>query len=173
MAILDGVLEAMPTQFESLTQTLINLFATSTSANYLEGEHFLTLNPLATPVVHLDIDIEAIAELLNDYSPLLLVAYGEQQLAYWNLKGQLAPHWLELSAALRKALNVQSVNGWDKDQCRVARAISRHPDKQSRLAHDPTFSAIRVSLDRHVTPSTPRQHPTPDTGRGRGDYRAL
>ena len=144
--ILDGVLEARPTQFESLTQTLINLFATSTSANYLEGEHFLTLNPLATPVVHLDIDIEAIAELLNDYSPLLLVAYGEQQLAYWNLKGQLAPHWLELSAALRKALNVQSVNGWDKDQCRVARAISRHPDKQSRLAHDPTFSTIQVSL---------------------------
>jgi hypothetical protein len=47
---------------------------------------------------------------------------------------------------LRKALNVQSVNGWDKDQCRVARAISRHPDKQSRLAHDPTFSTIQVSL---------------------------
>lgn len=142
----DGTLVAMPTQFESLTQALVRQFFTSATANYLEGEHFLTLNPLATPVVHLDIDIEAIAGLLNDYSPLLFVAFGEQQLAYWNRKGQQTEHWRELSESLRKTLDIQSVEGWDADQCRVAQAVSRHPDKQERVAHDSAFSAIEVSL---------------------------
>ncbi|MGH8348982.1 MAG: hypothetical protein ACRES5_20845, partial [Pseudomonas sp.] len=144
--VLDGTLMAMPTQFESLTQALVRQFFTSATANYLEGEHFLRLNPFATPVVHLDIDIESIARLLNDYSPLLFVAFGEQQLAYWNRKGQQAEHWQELSEALRKTLDVQGVEGWDADQCRVARAVSRHPDKQERLTQDSAFAAIEVSL---------------------------
>lgn len=143
---LDGKLAALPTRFETLTQVLIHQFVTSSTANYLEGEHFLTVNPLTTPVVHLDIAVEEVARLLNDYAPLLFVAFGEQQLAYWNRKGQHAPHWQELSASLRKTLDVQGVNGWDAAQCRVARAVALHPDPQQRLSHDPTLAAIRVSL---------------------------
>lgn len=143
---LGDTLMALPTQFESLTQALVRQFFTSTTANFLEGEHFLTLNPQATPVVHLDIGIEAIAGLLNDYAPLLFVAFGERQLAYWNNTGHLVPRWQELSAALRKTLDVQHAKGWDDKQCEVARAVSLHPDKQERQAHDPALSAIQVSL---------------------------
>ncbi|MGH8386962.1 MAG: hypothetical protein ACRESJ_15945 [Pseudomonas sp.] len=142
----NGTLVAMPTQFESLSHALVRQFFTDSTANYLEGEHFLTVNPLSTPVVHLDIGIEAIARLLNDYSPLLFVAFGEQQLAYWNDEGRQAPHWLELSAALRRTLDVQSVKGWDEVQCRVARAVSLHPEKQDRMTHESALSDIRVSL---------------------------
>lgn len=143
---LDGSLVAMPTQFETLTQVLVRQFFTDTHANYLEGEHFLTLHPRATPVVHLDIDIEAIARLLNDYTPLLFVAFRDRQLAFWNDTGRKAPHWLELSQALRKTLNVQHVEGWDDDQCHVARAVSLHPDRRERQKHAPTMSGIKASL---------------------------
>ncbi|CAI8770961.1 hypothetical protein [Pseudomonas sp. IT-P176] len=142
----DGTLVAMPTRFESLTQALVRQFFSSATANYLEGEHFLTLNPPTSPVVHLDLGIEAIARLLNDYAPLLFVAFGEHQLAYWNEAGQRAPHWLQLSDALRKTLEVQHLKDWDDEQCLVARAISLHPDKKQRQAHDSALSTIRVCL---------------------------
>lgn len=144
--LLDGELVAMPTRFESLTRALVRQFFSSSNANYLEGEHFLTFNPQGSPVVHLDIDIEAIARLLNDYSPLLFVAFGERQLGYWNSTRHQLSHWQELSNALRKTLDVQSADGWDDDQCLVARAISLHPDKQVRQTHDKTLSAIQVCL---------------------------
>lgn len=144
--VINGEIVAMPARFESLTQALMRQFMTSASANYLEGEHFLTLTPVSVPVVHLDIPIEEVARLLNDYSPLLFLAFGEQQLAYWNRTGQRAPHWQELSATLRKTLDVQNVNGWDEHQCRVARAVALHPDKQQRLTHDPALSTLQVSL---------------------------
>ncbi|MFU2330601.1 hypothetical protein [Pseudomonas sp. NFX98] len=142
----DGSLVAMPTRFESLTQVLVRQFFTSANANYLEGEHFLTLHPQATPVVHLDIDIEAIARLLNDYTPLLFMAFRERQLAFWNNTGHQAPRWQELSQALRKTLDVQHVDGWDGDQCHVARAVSLHPDKLERQKNVPTMSGIKASL---------------------------
>ena len=143
---IDGTLVAMPTRFESLTQALVRQFFSATTANYLEGEHFLTLNPPASPVVHLDISVEAVAGLLNDYAPLLFVAFGERQLAYWNDTGRQLPHWLELSNTLRKTLDVQHAKGWDEAQCQLARAVSRHPDKKKRQAHDATLSTIQVSL---------------------------
>ena len=144
--LVDDSLAPMPTRFESLTKTLIRQFFTSSRANYLEGEHFLTMDPLTHPVVHLDISIEAIATLLNDHAPLLYVAFGEFQLEYWNHKGRHAVHWLELSAALRKTLDVQQVKGWDHVQCQVARAVARDPDKKERQRHDPALSAISACL---------------------------
>ena len=55
-------------------------------------------------------------------------------------------HWLELSAALRKTLDVQQVKGWDHVQCQVARAVARDPDKKERQRHDPALSAISACL---------------------------
>ncbi|CAI8721359.1 hypothetical protein [Pseudomonas serboccidentalis] len=142
----EGKLRALPMTFESLTQALVRLFFSDTDANYLEGEHFLTADPQASPVVHLDISIEAIATMLNDYSPLLFVAFRERQLAFWNSNGHKAPRWQELADALRKSLDVQSVSGWDADQCHVARAVSQYPDKQQRDSQQPTLSEIKVQL---------------------------
>lgn len=141
-----GQLRALSVNFESLTQALVRRFFTDTDANYLEGEHFLTTDPHARPLMHLDLGIEAIATILNDYSPLLFVAYRERQLAFWNGKGHKSPHWEELADALRKSLNVQSVSGWDEDQCHVARAVSLYPDKQQRDTRHPTLAGIRTHL---------------------------
>lgn len=142
----DGKVRALPIVFESLTQALVRQFFTDTDANYLEGEHFLTADPQASPVVHLDISIEAIATLLNDYTPLLFVAYRERQLAFWNSTVHKLPRWQELSDALRKSLDVQTVSGWDADQCHVARAVSHFPDKQQRDGRQPALATIRVQL---------------------------
>jgi hypothetical protein len=142
----EGELSAGPIQYETLTQALVRQFFTSSTANYLEGEHFLTRLPLITPVVHLSISIEEIGALLNDYAPLLFVSFGERQLAFWNGKGRNAPRWHELSNALRKMLNVQTAKGWDSDQCHVARAVSLYPDKQERKTKEPTVADIQVCL---------------------------
>ena len=142
----NGTLTAMPIRFESLTQAVVRQFFTATSANYLEGEHFLTTDPQATPVLHLDIGIEAIATLLNDYAPLLFTAFGERQLDYWNSAGHKSTRWQELSDALRKALDVQTDSGWDESQCHVARAVSQFPDKQQRPTRAPEVSSIKACL---------------------------
>ncbi|WP_053163971.1 dermonecrotic toxin domain-containing protein [Pseudomonas sp. P1.8] len=143
---MEGELSAGPILYETLTQALVRQFFTSSTANYLEGEHFLTRLPLISPVVHLSISIEEIGALLNDYAPLLFVLFGERQLAFWNGKGRSAPRWHELSDALRKMLNVQDVEGWDSDQCHVARAVSLDPDKQERKHNDRTAADIRACL---------------------------
>jgi len=142
----NGTLMALPIRFESLTQAVVRQFFTATRANYLEGEHFLTADPPATPALHLDIGIEAVATLLNDYAPVLFNAFGERQLDYWNSTGHKAARWQELSDALRKALDVQTDSGWDASQCHVARAVSRYPDKQQRPTRAPEVASIKACL---------------------------
>ena len=143
---IEDQLIAGPIQYETLTQALVRQFFTSSTAHYFEGEQFLTRLPLLTPVVHLNISIEEIGELLNDYAPLLFVAFGQRQLAFWNDKGHSAPRWQELSNALQKMLDVNSANGWNSDQCYVARAVFQYPDKQERTKQDPTVANIKVCL---------------------------
>lgn len=157
--LVDGEPSAGPVEYQTLTQAVVRQFFMGTVANYLEGEHFLTRLPLTTPVVHLSISIEAIAQLLNDYAPLLFVAFGEQQLAFWNEEVHNVRRWHALSDSLRKMLDVQNVDGWDKDQCRVARAVSLYPDKKERLLNEPTMKDIQVCLiDIDVVDATQNPH---------------
>lgn len=142
----DNQIEERPTRFESLTHALIRQGFNSTTANYIEGEHFLTLEPNAKNPIHLAVSIEEIASTLNDYAPLLFVEFQARQLEFWNQKGHKIARWQELSDSLRKALNVRQVKGWDADECAMAREISMAPDKATRNTVNRDFSAIQASL---------------------------
>lgn len=144
--IVDDHVEAGQTEFESLTLALMRQGLYGTTANYLEGEHFLTLEPGSKNPVHLAVCIEDIAKILNDSASILFVEAQARQLAFWNAKGHAIPRWHELSDTLRKALNVQKVKGWDADECAMAREVFSDPDKTTRKNVNSEFSAIQACL---------------------------
>ncbi|RON51060.1 dermonecrotic toxin domain-containing protein [Pseudomonas frederiksbergensis] len=131
---------------ETLTVALIRQSKSSTVANFIEGEHFLTLTPLSQSPVQLAVSIEDIANLLNTFAPVLYIEFQQQQLDYWNEPVNQKPRWHELSDTLRKALNLQQVKGWTADQCEVARAVSAHPDKAERAQANTTIPGIQACL---------------------------
>lgn len=132
--------------YESLSRILMRQSQDASIANYLEGEHFLTVDPEAEPTVLLEVSIESIARLLNDVAPMLFVAFEARQLAYWNATPSTLPRWQVLSDSLRKALNIQQVHDWDADHCAIARAVSAFPDKQERRTQRPDMADIQVCL---------------------------
>jgi hypothetical protein len=144
--IVDDHIEAGPTEFESLTLALMRQGLYGTVANYLEGEHFLTLEPDSKNPVHLAVSIEDIAKMLNDSASILFVEAQVRQLEFWNAKGHAISRWQELSNALRKALNVEKVKGWDADECAMAREVFSAPDKTTRKNVNSEFSAIQACL---------------------------
>ncbi|MDR6914594.1 tetratricopeptide (TPR) repeat protein [Pseudomonas sp. 3296] len=144
--IVDDHVEAGQTEFESLTLALMRQGLYGTTANYLEGEHFLTLEPDSNNPVHLAVCIEDIAKILNHSASILFVEAQARQLAFWNAKGHAIPRWQELSDSLRKALNVQKVKGWDADECAMAREVFNAPDKTTRINVNSEFSAIQACL---------------------------
>lgn len=138
--------EAGQTEFESLTLALMRQGLYGTTANYLEGEHFLTLEPDSKKPVHLAVCIEDIAKMLNHSASILFIEAQARQLDFWNAKGHAIPRWHELSDTLRKALNVQKVKGWDADECAMAREVFGAPDKTTRKNVNTEFSAIQACL---------------------------
>jgi len=144
--MVDDHVEAGPTGFESLTLALMRQGLYGTTANYLEGEHFLTLEPDSKNPVHLAVCIEDIAKMLNDLATILFIESQARQLEFWNAKGHAIPRWQELSDTLRKALNVQKVKGWDTDECAMAREVFNAPDKTTRKNVNREFSAIQACL---------------------------
>lgn len=132
--------------FESLTYALARQAFTQSQANYIEGEHFLTLTPHAIEPIHLPISMDAITALLNELAPQLFLGFEKSQLDYWNDKVDELPRWQRLSDTLKEALDVQSVNGWDSDQCALGRLVSRYPDKASRQISDSGLANVRACL---------------------------
>ncbi len=149
----DDTLNCREIQYTSLSRALISQTLDSTVANYLEGEHFLTRQPVSDNPVHLEVSIEKIAQLLNDLAPVFFVAFKEQQLAFWNATGAKLPRWQELSDGLRRALNVQEVGVWDADHCTIAQAVSTFPDTQERIAQRPEMADIQACLVDIDTPN--------------------
>jgi hypothetical protein len=143
--IIAGAVQPGPSRFESLTDALLRQFASDESVTYLDGEHFLSLNPGAITPIHLPVKIDAIGRLINKLSPVLLVAYQEQQLEYWDQPTQgTTLRWQALSQSLRQVWNVQKVDGWDVHQQAIARSVFDYPDATLRAPHD-TYK-IRVCL---------------------------
>ncbi|MHA3734237.1 hypothetical protein ACXR0M_01040 [Pseudomonas sp. Eth.TT006] len=126
-----------PRHFESLTGALVRHAVGATPVLYLEGEHYLTLQPQDQVPAQLPVSIEAIGHLLNELAPLLFVAFQEQQLDYWNQITRAAtPRWKGLSTSLRERWNVPANPDWDNDRSAMARLLFSHPDKTVRAAHD-------------------------------------
>ena len=143
--IIAGTVHPGSLRFESLTDTLLRHSGSGGSVTYLDGEHFLSLNPGATTPIHLPVQIDAIGRLINKLSPILLVAYQEQQLEYWDQPAQgTTLRWQTLSQSLRQVWNVEKVEGWDTHQLAIARNVFNYPDAKLRTPHD-TYK-IRVCL---------------------------
>ncbi|WP_460410011.1 MULTISPECIES: dermonecrotic toxin domain-containing protein [unclassified Pseudomonas] len=135
---------------ESLTDTLVRLGLSGTTVAYLDGEHYLTLQPDLPSAIQLPVKISAIGKLLNELAPLLFIAYKEHQVNYWDdftYPGQ--PRWQQMSQALRNLWKVDANPGWDADQRAMAEALYKYPDKHQRLPTDKYKTrACLIDLDR-------------------------
>ncbi|MCK8658089.1 dermonecrotic toxin domain-containing protein [Pseudomonas umsongensis] len=157
--VVNDQVETGPIEFMSLTATLVLHSLYGTTANYLEGEHFLTLESDANDPVHLAVSIEDIARALNDSVPRLFLELQKRQLDYWNHNGQKIPRWQELSDSLRNALNVQTIKGWDADECAMAREVFNNPDRATRKNSNSDLSAIQACLiDIDIVETTANRH---------------
>ncbi|KRP62976.1 hypothetical protein [Pseudomonas trivialis] len=136
--IVEDQVVARPPQFQALTDVLARQAVLAVPALYIEGEHFLTRQPVADPPVHLPVRIDEIAGLTNVLAPVMISGYKDQQLAYWNASnGNDTPHWQQLAATLRQMWNVDRIEGWAEPDCIMARQLFRTPDQTSRRAQDP------------------------------------
>lgn len=140
----DQVLVAEP-RYHSLTGILARQAITKEPCLFIEGEHFLTQQPLTVPPAHLPVRIGDIAYMLNLLAPVMLRGYQAQQLVFWNQSSAAGngPHWHKLSSVLREFWNVQQVPGWSAEDCRLARQLFHAPDPASR----PGLRACVVDID--------------------------
>lgn len=135
--IVDDRVVPAPAYATSLTSVLARQTLTPEPVIYLDGEHFLTLQPDAQPPVHLPVKIDAIARMLNELSELMLVAFQEQYLKYWNASnGMAGPRWRVFAQSLRKVWNVTAREGWDEHDCAMARSLFHFPERAERSAQD-------------------------------------
>ncbi|WP_223594423.1 dermonecrotic toxin domain-containing protein [Pseudomonas sp. A-R-19] len=138
-----------PRHFESLTDALVRHGVAATPVVYLDGEHYLTLQPWEQTPAQLPVRIDAIARLLNELAPLLFIAFQEQQVDYWNqFTHASTPRWQGLSKSLRELWNIETSSNWDNDRYAMARNLFAYPDKSTRKAHDRYHSrACLIDLD--------------------------
>lgn len=144
--VIDDEVAAGPIAYESLTIVLLRQSLEGGSADYFPGEHFLTLEPDAIEPVHLAVDIERIAEILNDGTARLFIELQKYQLRFWNEQGEKLPRWQELSSALQKVLNIRAVKGLDEDECAMAREVFTYPDKADRKNSTSHLTDVHASL---------------------------
>jgi hypothetical protein len=155
--MVDGTLNADSPYVETLTHALVRLSWSAGVANFIEGEHFLTRNPLTSAPVHLAVSVEDIARLLNNHVALLSVEFQQRALAFWNEEVNGQPRWHGLCETLKNTFNVQQAKGWSADQCAVARAVYNFPDKTERALKNteiPGITACLIDVDYSETTNT-------------------
>ena len=142
-------IQSAAAQVESLTSVLARQALSKEPVIYIDGEHFLTLQPEVTPPVHLPVQIDAIARLINELAGLLFTAFQEQQLNFWNASNDSSgPRWQALSSSLRKVLNVTRQEGWNETDCAMARTVFQTPELNARALKDPYKShAYLIDID--------------------------
>ena len=147
--VIGEAVERAPALVESLTSVLARQALSSDRVTYIDGQHFLTLQPNAAAPVHLAVKIDAIARLINELSGLLFTAFQEQQLDFWNASnGAAGPRWQSFSNALRKVWNLTQEQGLDEHECAMARTVFQEPDRAKRSRKDPYNShAYLVDVD--------------------------
>lgn len=136
---------SISSRFETLAHALGRMAFTQERANYIEGEHFLTLTPNTSEPIHLPVSMDAITTLLNECARVLFSEFAQNQLDYWNETATTLPRWQSLADTLKNALDVQSVSGWDAQECSLARLVAQHPEKTSRATAN-GFSNVRACL---------------------------
>ncbi|UII71518.1 hypothetical protein LVW35_28505 [Pseudomonas sp. HN11] len=140
----DQIVAAAP-HYQALSDVLVRQAVLAVPAIYLEGEHFLTRLPIVEPVVHLPVRIDEIAELINVLAPVMIRAYQDRQVGYWNQSNGSGPYWHQLSSTLRDLWNVDQVQGWTTTDCLMARQLYRAPDSEDR--HQDSYATRAYLLD--------------------------
>ncbi|SMQ28204.1 hypothetical protein SAMN04488483_4148 [Pseudomonas helmanticensis] len=148
-ALIDDQIVAGPTAYQALTEILASQVVHGIPALYIEGEHFLAQQPISEPAVHLPVRIDEIANLLNLLAPVMLTAFQEQQLMFWNSPGNSSgPRWHALSDTLRKLWNVNQVKGWSDADCAMARTLYQTPAQVDRKPDDLyQINAYLIAID--------------------------
>lgn len=148
-ALNNGRIEPGPRHFESLTDALVRHGVAGTPVVYLDGEHYLTLQPQKQIPAQLPVSIDTIGRLLNELAPLLFVAFQEQQVDYWNqISRPSTARWQDLSTSLQEVWNIETNPHWHNDLCAMARNLYAYPEKSARMAHDRYQSrAFLIDLD--------------------------
>lgn len=124
--------------YQVLTNILAVQAVTAVPALYIEGQHFLSQLPIVEPAVHLPVRILDIANALNILAPVMLRAYQQAQLDYWNgAEGDSGPRWHALSKALRNFWDVNQMPGLTQDDCLMARQLFLTPDASTRKLTGP------------------------------------
>lgn len=137
------------TQYQALSDILAIQAVLAEPVLYIEGEHFLTLQPIVEPAVHLPVRMCELAKSLNLLAPVMLRAFEQQLVDYWNQTNGNGPHWHELSSALRAVWNVETLDDWSAIECAMARTLFAHPDKADRKGKDPyQLKAYLIDIDR-------------------------
>ncbi|NCE88672.1 hypothetical protein [Pseudomonas sp. L13] len=147
--LIDDEIVAGPTQYQSLSETLAIQAVVAVPALYIEGEHFLTQQPSIEPAVHLPVRIYEIAKSLNLLAPVMLRAFQQQLVDYWNQTNGNGAHWQRLSKTLRAPWNVEAAEDWTATDCAMARTLFASPDKADRKGKDPyNLKACLIEIDR-------------------------
>ncbi|MCF5093762.1 hypothetical protein GIW56_10685 [Pseudomonas gessardii] len=143
------LIQPAPPSAQSLTSVLARQALSPEPVIYIDGEHYLTLQPDVRPALHLPVKIDAIARLINELSPLIFVAFQEQQLDHWNASNDTTgPRWQRLSQSLRNMWNLTALEGWDEHDCAMARMLFHFPDPLRRPGFDPyRLRAYLVDID--------------------------
>ncbi|MFJ2711400.1 hypothetical protein ACIOZM_10970 [Pseudomonas sp. NPDC087346] len=151
--IIDGQIVAGPPSYQTLTDILANQAVLAVPALYIAGEHFLTRQPIYDPAIHLPVRIDEIANLLNLLAPVMLGAYQEQQVEYWNkTNADGHPRWHELASTLRNLWNVDQVEGWNAADCQLARDFFNTPGRAERALDGHSGKAFLIDsylVDEH------------------------
>ncbi|PHX42574.1 hypothetical protein AO284_35960 [Pseudomonas sp. NZIPFR-PS2] len=130
----------------------------NTTVTWIDGEHYLIYQTTLGPNVHLPVKVDTVGSLINELAPLLPVAYQEQQLLFWNQSPQEnGPRWQSFANALRRIWNIESVEGWDEDECNVARNVFLYPDYADRQLHD-KYNTKAYLIDIDVQQATQVSH---------------
>lgn len=140
---------AGPTHYQSLSEILAIQAVVAEPALYIEGEHFLTQQPIVEPAVHLPVRIGEIAKTLNLLAPVMLRAFQQQLVDHWNQTNGNGAHWQRLSTVLRAIWNVETADDWSATECAMARTLFTSPDKADRKGKDPyNLKACLIEIDR-------------------------
>ena len=147
--VVDNAIERAPPFVESLTSVLAHQALSDERVTYIDGQHFLTLQPNAAVPVHLAVKIDDIARLINELSDLLFTAAQEQQLDFWNASNDsTGPRWQAFSNTLKKVWNITEEQGLGEHECTMARTVFQEPDRARRSLKDPYDShAYLVDID--------------------------
>lgn len=131
--LIDDEIVSGPPRLQHLCDILALQAVSGVPALYIEGAHYLIQQKNTDPVTHLPVSISEIANLINVLAPVMLTAFQEQQVAYWNASnGSPEPHWKALSDTLRSVWNVNEVEGWTWEECNMAFTLYRSPELTRR-----------------------------------------